>query len=143
MGCNVVAFNPAAASVYKSPQGASVYHNLRAEAWSKAAKILSSGMLDEESNMVFECKNMYQSLATELCAPSYKFAETGGKILVESKKDLKSPKRLGKSPDHADTFVIGLWAWDLIDYITTKFDGDVGYMTKKRERKVGSPMRMC
>lgn len=138
---NVIAFNPAAASVYKNAQGKPIYGNLRAEAWSKTAQVLSSGILDIESNTLVVCKNMYQQLQTELCTPHYKFKNT--RIMVEKKEDIKSPKRLGKSPDHGDNYVIGTWAWDVIDYVEDDNNDDVGYMSKKRERKKRSPMRMC
>ena len=138
---SVISFNPAAASTYKNAQGEPIYYNLRAEAWSKTAKVLSSGILDAESNTLVVCKNMYQQLQTELCVPNYKFKNT--RILVEKKEEIKSPKRLGKSPDHADCYVIGTWAWDMIDYAEDDFDDDVGYMSKRREKRKRSPMRMC
>ena len=112
---------------------------MRAEAWSKTAKILSSGILDEDSNTLVVCKNMYQQLQTELTTPEYKFKNT--RILVESKEDIK--KRLSKSPDHGDCYVIGTWAWDMIDYVEDDYTGDIGYMSKKRRERVRSPMRMC
>ena len=138
---SVISFNPSAASNYKNAQGKAIYFNLRAEAWSKTAKVLSSGVLDEDSNTLVVCTNMYQSLQTELCVPEYKFKNT--RILVESKADIKSPKRLGKSPDHADCYVIGTWAWDMVDYAMDEFDDDIGYMRTKRRERTRSPMRMC
>ena len=141
LGCkDVISFNPASASNIKNEQGKPIYFNLRAEAWSTTAKKLSSGILDEESNSLVVCKNMYQQLKTELCTPDYKFKNT--KILIESKADIKSPKRLGKSPDHADCYVIGTWAWDMVDFIENE-DEDVGYMNKIRKKRSKSPMRMC
>ena len=136
----VISFNPAAASSHKNAQGRPIYYNLRAEAWCQTAKILSTGILDTDTNTIVVCKNMYQSLKTELCAPTYKFRNT--LIIVESKEDLKSPKRLGKSPDHGDCYVIGTWAWDMIDYAIEE-DDDIGYIRKKRENKTKSPMRMA
>lgn len=138
-GRDVIEFRPGDASTYKGPQGKPIYHNLRAEAWSKAATILCSGVLDEESNTVVECKNMYPLLQTQLCTPEYKFADKGGRILVEKKESIKA--RIGRSPDHADTYVIGLWAWDRVDYAIEDTDAG-GYMTAKRTRKKPSPMRM-
>jgi len=138
---SVISFNPSAKSNYVNAQGKPIYFNLRAEAWSKTAKVLSSGVLDEDSNTLVVCKNMYQSLQTELCVPEYKFKNT--RILVESKEAIKSPKRLGKSPDHADCYVIGTWAWDMVDYVIDEYTDDVGYMRKKRRERTRSPMRMC
>lgn len=114
---NVIPFNPASASLQKNEQNKPIYGNLRAEAWSKTAKVLSSGVLDPASNTLVVCKNMYQQLQTELCTPHYKFRNSA--IMVEGKDDIK--KRLGKSPDHGDCYVIGTWAWDLVDYIETDY----------------------
>lgn len=83
------------------------YYNVRAEAWSMAAKVLSEGIYDERTNCPVKCKNLDEKTKTQLCAPNYEFR--GTKILIESKKDVK--KRLGNSPDRGDTYVIGLWAW--------------------------------
>lgn len=138
---NVIGFNPASTSNYKNAQGKQIYGNLRAEAWSTTAKVMSSGILDDESNTLAVCNNMYQQLETELCAPHYKFSKT--KILVEEKDKIKDPKRLGKSPDHADCYVIGTWAWDIIDFAQDDFDDDIGYHRKKREKRTRRPMRMC
>lgn len=139
LGCKaVISFNPAAASEYKNEQDKPIYGNLRAEAWSKTAKVLSSGILDEEANTFVCCKNMYQSLQNELCIPTYKFKNT--RIMVEKKDEIK--KRLGKSPDHADCYVIGTWAWDLVDFVVDKDDG-IGYRRKGRHEESRSPMKMC
>ncbi len=140
LGEEVIVYNPSLKSMYKNEQKKPIYYNIRAEAWSKAAKILSSGILDEDSNTVVECKNMYQELRTQLCTPQYKFKS--GKIIIESKAKIK--ERLGRSPDHADAYIIALWAWSLVDYSDDKEDNvDEGYMTHKRREKARSPMRMC
>jgi len=49
-------------------------------------------------------------LESQLCSLTYEFRN--GKILIESKEDLK--KRIGCSPDRADALVIGLWALDKV-----------------------------
>lgn len=139
LGEEVIIFNPSAKSAYLNEQKKPIYYNLRAEAWSKAAKILSSGVLDSESNTIVECKNMYQELQTQLCTPQYKFKK--GRILIEEKEQIK--KRLGRSPDHADAYILALWAWDRVDYADDDYDDDVGYMSKKKENRKRSPMRMC
>lgn len=138
LGKDVIQFNPAGKSEYLNEQGKPIYGNLRAEAWSKVAKILSSGMLDEETNTVVECKNMYQELRNQLCIPQYKFA--GTKIMIEKKSEIK--KRMNRSPDHADTYIIGLWAWDMIDYANDP-DDKIGYRDSVKKDKQMSPMRMC
>ena len=145
MGKNVIVYCPSGKSNLMNRDGKPLYHNIRAEAWSTTAKKLSSGMLDEETNTVVECKNMYTTLYNDLCAPHYKFAETGGRILIESKADIKSPKRLGKSPDHGDTYIMAMWAWDKVStYLDEDDEGDVGYLEKiRKERDRKNPMRMC
>jgi hypothetical protein len=145
MGKNVIVYCPSGKSSALNRDGKALYHNIRAEAWSTAAKKLSSGMLDEETNTVVECKNMYTTLYNDLCAPHYKFAETGGRILIESKSDIKSPKRLGKSPDHGDTYIMALWAWDKVSsYLDEDDDKEIGYLDKvRKERTRKNPMRMC
>jgi len=118
-----------------TPQGRSVYpekfYNVRAEAWHKAATILSDGVFDRVRNIPVVCKNMDTKTRGQLCVPNYDYR--GGKILIESKKQVKD--RLGCSPDRADTYVIGLWAWDKIN---TKpvLDRD----KRESRRKVLSPM---
>jgi hypothetical protein len=145
MGKNVIIYQPSGKSEVVNRQGKPLYHNIRAEAWSTAAKKLSSGMLDEETNTVVECKNMYTTLYNDLTSPHYKFAETGGRILIESKADLKSPKRLGKSPDHGDTYIMALWGWDKVStYLDEEDNSEVGYLEKMRATRTNrSSMRMC
>ncbi len=98
-----------------TPQGKSQYpedfYNTRAEAWHIAATVLSDGIFDKVTNCPVICKNMDDKTRGQLCTPTYKYR--GGKILIESKEDIK--KRLGNSPDRADTYVIALWAWHLIN----------------------------
>lgn len=74
------------------------YYNLRAQAWWEAAEMFSDGTVclhdaDEE-------------LLRQLTIPTYDFRN--GRILIEDKKDIK--KRIGRSPDHADAYIIGLYA---------------------------------
>ena len=145
MNVPVITFCPNAACTRKAivksdkkgkPVFREVFGNLRAEAWDKAARILSSGMLDKEHNMVMVCTNMYERLETQLCYPRYKFRN--GKTLVESKEDLKKPERLGKSPDDADCFVIALWAWDRVPALAEDDDA-----IKYVDTPTGNPMLMC
>ena len=97
-----------------TPQGRSQYpdkyYNVRAEAWQTAAKVLSDGIFDRITNCPVICKNIDDKTRGQLCTPAYDFRN--GKILIESKKDIK--KRLGNSPDRGDTYVIALWAWHKI-----------------------------
>ncbi len=137
-GHNVIEFNPGAASQMKNADGKAIYENLRAEAWVKAANILQSGILDEESNTLAVCHNMYDDLTEQLTMPSYDFGRTGDKVLIESKKKIK--ERLGRSPDHGDTYVIACWAWDKISYMDEPED-KVGYSSKPKRKRVKSAMR--
>ena len=138
MGKDVIVFNPSLKSMILNQQSKPIYANLRAEAWSKAAKIMSSGVLDEETNTAAECKNMYQELQTQLCTPTYKFRNS--KILIEKKEDIK--KRMNRSPDHADTYIIALWAWDMVDYADDQ-DDEIGYRDKRKRNRKRRPMRMA
>ncbi len=79
---------------------------------------------------------MYERLENQLCQPRYKFRN--GKTLVESKDDLKKPDRLNESPNDADCFVIGNWAWDKIDAVV-----EDEYETTYVKTETRSPMRMC
>ena len=103
-GVTTLQYNPAGKS-----SNSAKYYNLRAEAWDMAAKCLNTGIMPE-SNCLLSCRNMYQLLEEQLCTPTYKFR--GERLLVEAKADIK--KRLGRSPDHADAYVIALWAWSRI-----------------------------
>ncbi len=141
----VIEFNPSCKSTElvllgTNPKGGPEYKpkyaNLRAEAWCKSAIILSSGQLNKEQGILVECKNMYQTLQSQLCVPYYKFK--GSTIIIEKKEDIK--KRLGRSPDHADTYVIGLWAWDRVE---AREDPEDVIKYKYRDDESLSPMRMC
>ena len=140
---DVIEYNPGHGSMVKNAQGKVVYENVRAEAWGKAGKILQSGVLDEESNTLVVCKNMYLELENQLVIPWYKFSKSGDKVLIASKAEIK--KKLLRSPDHADTYIIALWAWDQISYNDPDDEFDViGYNENKaRKRDNRSPMRMC
>lgn len=109
MGKHVIVFNPAGASMYPEK-----YVNLRAEAWNEAAKMLAAGVVDTQTNQVVTFKSVYEDLRTQLCSPTHKFRN--GKLQVESKADIKT--RLGRSPDHADTYIIALWALPQIEAVS-------------------------
>ena len=51
------------------------------------------------------CHNMYPELRAELIVPNYGYR--AGKVIVEPKEDIKD--RLGKSPDHADCYIMGVY----------------------------------
>ena len=95
------------------------YYSNRCHAWHKAGQILSSGIIDKESNAAVcitehgqgSNYGMDETMIGQLCSPRYKWR--GGKLVVEPKAETK--KRLGRSPDHADVYVIAIWAWPLIN----------------------------
>lgn len=122
LDCNVITFNPAGQATDPDK-----YYNLRAEAWSKTATIMASGILDATHNILFVLQNGYDTLEHQLCTPQYEFR--GAKILIEPKEEIK--KRLGRSPDHGDCYVIGTWAWDFIE-ARVDDKGNVVYHDKRR-----------
>lgn len=137
-GHKVIEFNPGNASLVKNSQKKPIYQNVRAEAWDKAAKILSSGILDEESNTLVVCNNMYKDLENQLTMVRYDFANNSDKVLIESKKSIKL--RENRSPDHGDTYVIALWAWSKVSFKEDP-DDKLGYKSKPTRKSKKSPMR--
>jgi len=104
------------------PQGASTeidpftrkpkFYNLRAEAWWKASTMLADGFVEWNGiKYVVSCPNIDQTIIDQLLQPTYD--HRNGKLLIEPKASIK--ERLGRSPDDADMFVIGLWAFDKVD----------------------------
>lgn len=79
--------------------------NKRADLWWKTAEFLSLG----EIGYNVECLTDEQQLELkiQLTAVEYGFS-SNGKIRVQSKEEIKDPKHLGRSPDWADTWVIGM-----------------------------------
>ena len=80
------------------------FYNLRAQMWWEAGEMFADG----------EVSNEYadEGLDLELTIPTYKYKN--GKILVESKEDIKKPERYGKSPDQADAYIYGLYGLRLV-----------------------------
>lgn len=118
LGVDVVEFNPAKPSTRPDE-----YYSLRCEAWHNAAIILCSGILDRDTNTIViisehkddensEYYGMDYTTIVQLCSPHYKWR--GGKLVIEPKDETKA--RLGRSPDHADPFIIAIWAWPLIKW---------------------------
>ena len=104
LGVNTLQYNPAGA-----PRERDKYVNMRAEAWDTAARALCEGILPQ-SNSLLTMASSYTTLESQLCVPTYKFK--AAQMFVEAKEDIK--KRLGRSPDHADAYIIALWAWPQI-----------------------------
>lgn len=96
----VLSINSSSKPTVEHKQGK--YFNLRSQLWMEAGERFSSGEVVVDSDI---------TLCGQLA--STKFNYTGnGKIQVESKDDIK--KRLGRSPDRADAFIMGLFALDYV-----------------------------
>ena len=113
-GREVISFNSSVKA-----KDAHKFYNLRSEAWWTAAEMFSVGD-------VF-CPGMYVQLQTQLTVPHYDFRRS--RILVEAKEDIK--KRLGKSPDDADCYVMGLWAQDMISNGSTLTAKEINRLYEK------------
>lgn len=116
------------------------YYNCRAEAWSKTAKVLCSGIIDKDSNCFVALTKhgegdnygLDDTMRGQLCTPHYKWVR--GKIVIEPKEDIKD--RLGRSPDHADAYVIAVWAWPYISMPKQAISD------KRHRKRQKSPMSM-
>jgi len=73
------------------------YFNTRSEMWWEATEIIK--------DKKFVLPND-EKLINQLCGVKYTIKN--GRILIESKEDIK--KRLGESPDRADALIQGIWA---------------------------------
>jgi hypothetical protein len=92
LGANVIGIN--AASVSNIPEQ---YKNLKAELWMTACQMFKDQLVTMPDD---------ERLLEDLAAPSYKI-NSKGQVEIEKKDDTK--KRLGRSPDMGDAFVMGLW----------------------------------
>jgi len=92
-GRHVIAFNSAAKATNPDK-----FYNLRAEAWWELGQHFAKSEIG--------CTNMNPSLRQELTQPTYDYRN--GRVLIEAKDSIK--KRLGRSTDEADCYVMGVWA---------------------------------
>jgi len=77
------------------------YHNLRAEMWWNTGRRFA----EKDIKLTWQGKSGEdKDLARELSSASYTIRN--GKILIEPKEKIK--ERLGRSPDKADAYIIGL-----------------------------------
>ncbi|HPS55151.1 MAG TPA: hypothetical protein PLP05_06110, partial [Sedimentisphaerales bacterium] len=83
-------------------------YNTRAEAWDYTAKQFSEG------NVVFNSND--DELVSQLCTPNYDIKN--GKLIIEPKTEVK--KRLGRSPDRGDAYVMGQWGLQFVPYLDEK-----------------------
>jgi len=91
MGCPVLAIDSGKASSDKGK-----WANLRAEMWDNASKMFARGEVALDAT---------PELAKQLCSPCYRLRPSEV-LVVENKDEIK--KRLGRSPDHADAYILGL-----------------------------------
>ena len=92
MGNKVLPINSSNASENKNK-----YYNLRAQMWWEAGEMFARN----DVQLTFDDKEMKR----QLTAPTYEIKN--GKIKIEEKDNIK--KRLGRSPDRADTYIMGLY----------------------------------
>jgi len=95
--CIIIEFNGAERQKSGVPE---YFYNRRAEATWLAGEMFG----DNKIQLTFQDKD----LERELNAYKYKF--NGDQLIVQPKAEIKLPKNLGKSPDHGDAYVMGLWA---------------------------------
>jgi len=92
----VMSINSASKPTAESQQGK--YFNLRAQFWMEAGSLFSEGKVSLKDDITLQGQ-----------LTIVKFEYTGNsKIKVEGKDEIK--KRIGRSPDRADAFVMGLYA---------------------------------
>jgi len=96
MGDNVLDFNSS-----EKAEEETKYHNLRAEMWWNTGRRFA----EKDIKLTWQGKSGEdKDLARELSSASYTIRN--GKILIEPKEKIK--ERLGRSPDKADAYIIGL-----------------------------------
>jgi len=95
--CNIIEFNGAERQKSGVPE---CFYNRRAEATWLAGEMFG--------NNEIELTFVDEDLERELNAYKYKF--NGDQLIIQPKAEMKLPKNLGKSPDHADAYIQGLWA---------------------------------
>jgi len=93
LGIDVIAVNAGASSDDKES-----YRNIKAEMWMKAQEAFREGNVSLPDN---------DELIEDLAAVRY-MVNSKGQVAIEKKEDTK--KRLGRSPDMGDAFVMGLYA---------------------------------
>lgn len=92
LGANVIGIN-----VASSAGDPELHKNLKAELWMNACQMFKDKLvtLPDDSRLI-----------EDLAAPAYKI-NSKGQVEIEKKDETK--KRLGRSPDMGDAFVMGLW----------------------------------
>lgn len=91
-GYRVVALNAAG-----TPQRPDLYANVRSELWFMTAKKAALSLM----NVSRLDRATKQRIELQLMAPMW-WPDAAGRRVIESKDDLRDPKRMGRSPDDAD-----------------------------------------
>lgn len=94
-----------ACNVSTSPLASAIDYRLRDELWFRARDWFASATVCFPIQPSPEEQALVQELVSELATPMFDFT-AGGKRVVEPKDEFK--KRLGKSPDLADAFIMTL-----------------------------------
>ena len=74
------------------------YYNLKTEAWFFARDLFEEGKVSIPDD---------DRLINQLASCKYEIRDSGGKLKIESKKDMK--QKMGGSPDRADAVIVALW----------------------------------
>jgi len=74
------------------------YYNLKTEAWFYARDQFEEGLVSIPDDA---------RLINQLSSCKYEVRDSGGKLKIESKKDMK--QKMGGSPDRADAVIVALW----------------------------------
>ena len=74
------------------------YYNLKTEAWFYVRDLFEEGLVSIPDD---------PKLINQLAACKYEVRDSGGKLKIESKKDMK--RKMGGSPDRADAVIVTLW----------------------------------
>lgn len=94
----VLEINSASKPTSESKMGK--YYNMRSQLWMEAGQKFADGLVSLEDDLI---------LNGQLSSTKFKFISSG-RVQVESKDDVK--QRLGRSPDRADCFIMGMLALD-------------------------------
>ena len=105
----------------------SQFVNVRAEMWWEAGRMFMDNKVDLGDISKFD----YETLKKQLSSVLYMVVDSSGKIQIEAKEDII--KRLGCSPDRADSFVMGLYGLQFAPIIRTK-KSDYDYVEIPREK---------
>ena len=100
-GCKAQAFNAAAASRRRDKTNELGFQNVRAAAWWNLRELLDPSAGSDV------CLPPDEDLLSDLTAPKSAEVMSGGRLKIESKKDIK--KRIGRSTDKGDAVVQAFW----------------------------------